>query len=142
MAPNFVKVDIFVFCGKRTMGLEQFDIYPKLAEEFKVRTYSGALISIVASGLMFLLFMNEFSFYLSTQVKDHLVVDLSTEGRLSIDFEIQFHRLPCVLLTLDVMDVAGEQSIDVDHDIIKRPIDHRGQLIGGQLKQGLGGKLN
>jgi hypothetical protein len=38
------------------------------------------------------------------------------------------------VLTLDVMDVSGEQTIDLDHNVMKKPVDHQGNEIGGVIK--------
>lgn len=52
---------------------------------------------------------------------------------MEIHLNITFPRIPCELLTLDVMDVSGEQQTGVQHGIMKvhlspakdggRPID-------------------
>lgn len=54
---------------------------------------------------------------------------------MEIHMNISFPRIPCELLTLDVMDVSGEQQTEVKHGIQKvqlapaseggRPIDVR-----------------
>jgi hypothetical protein len=38
---------------------------------------------------------------------------------MEIHLNITFPRLPCELLTLDVMDVSGEQQVGVDHGVSK-----------------------
>lgn len=38
---------------------------------------------------------------------------------MEIHLNITFPRIPCELLTLDVMDVSGEQQTGVQHGIVK-----------------------
>lgn len=38
---------------------------------------------------------------------------------MEIHLNITFPRLPCELLTLDVMDVSGEQQVGVEHGVSK-----------------------
>jgi hypothetical protein len=39
--------------------------------------------------------------------------------KMEIHLNITFPRIPCELLTLDVMDVSGEQQTGVQHGIVK-----------------------
>lgn len=38
---------------------------------------------------------------------------------MEIHLNITFPRIPCELLTLDVMDVSGEQQVGVEHGVSK-----------------------
>lgn len=38
---------------------------------------------------------------------------------MEIHLNMTFPRLPCEMLTLDVMDVSGEQQVGVDHGVNK-----------------------
>jgi len=121
--------------------LKSFDAYPKLNEDFRVKTFGGAIISLTAIVLILLLFFSELSLYLSVETVDHLVVDVSRGEKLRINFDITFPHIPCSLLSLDAMDVAGAHQLDVDHHIIKRPLDKFGNVIGQGEKHELGHTL-
>lgn len=41
-----------------------------------------------------------------------------------------FHSIPCLDLHVDAMDVAGENQIDVDHDMMKQRLTADGSAIG------------
>jgi len=60
--------------------LKSFDAYPKMVEDFRVRTYSGAAVSIVSGLIMFWLFVSEVIYYLQIEVKPELYVD-TTRGK-------------------------------------------------------------
>ncbi len=68
--------------------------------------------------------------YLSRQV---LTTGLFHLGeRMEIHFNMTFPKMPCELLTLDVMDVAGEKQHGVMHGINKvrlRPQSEGGGVI-------------
>ena len=38
---------------------------------------------------------------------------------MEIHLNVTFPRIPCELLTLDVMDVSGEQQVGVEHGVSK-----------------------
>ena len=52
--------------------------------------------------------------------------------RMEIHLNMSFPRIPCELLTLDVMDVSGEQQTGVEHGVSKvrlSPENEGGQVI-------------
>lgn len=54
---------------------------------------------------------------------------------MEIHLNMTFPRLPCELLTLDVMDVSGEQQVGVAHGVNKvrlSPHDEGGKVIDVQ----------
>ncbi|CAI0446163.1 unnamed protein product [Linum tenue] len=109
--------------------LRNLDAYPKINEDFYSRTLSGGLITLASSVLMLLLFISELRLYLHTVTETKLVVDTSRGETLRINFDVTFPALPCSILSLDAMDISGEQHLDVKHDIIKKRIDSHGNVI-------------
>lgn len=118
--------------------LRNLDAYPKINEDFYSRTLSGGLITIVSSIVMFLLFISELRLYLHAVTQTQLVVDTSRGETLRINFDITFPALPCSILSIDAMDISGEQHLDVRHDIIKKRIDVHGNVIESR-QDGIGG---
>lgn len=109
--------------------MRSLDAYPKINEDFYSRTLSGGVITLVSSIFMFLLFISELRLYFHTATENNLVVDTSRGERLRINFDVTFPALPCSILSLDAMDISGEQHLDVRHDITKRRIDAHGNII-------------
>ncbi|ELU16969.1 hypothetical protein CAPTEDRAFT_192533 [Capitella teleta] len=72
---------------------------------------------------MFVLFVSEFNYYLTTEVHPELFVDTARGQKLKINVDMTFPTVGCSFLTLDAMDVSGEQQIDVLHDIFKQRLD-------------------
>lgn len=118
--------------------VRNLDAYPKINEDFYSRTLSGGVITLVSSIAMFLLFFSELGLYLHTVTETKLVVDTSRGEKLHINFDITFPAVSCTLLSLDAMDISGEQHLDIRHDIIKKRIDVNGNVIE-ERKEGIGG---
>jgi len=105
------------------------DAYPKTLEDFRVRTFSGAAVSVVSGLFILWLFVSEFIYYLSVEVKPELFVDTSRGEKLRINMDVVFHNLPCGYLSVDAMDISGEHQLDVDHNIFKKRLDKEGQPL-------------
>lgn len=116
--------------------LKRFDAYPKTLEDFRVKTFGGAAVTLISGFLMFLLFVSELSFYLSTEVTPELFVDTARGEKLRINVDVIFPKLPCVYLSIDAMDVSGEQQIDVMHSIFKKRVDIDGNPIDENVEKG------
>ncbi|KAL7116668.1 hypothetical protein ACP275_03G018500 [Erythranthe tilingii] len=109
--------------------LRSLDAYPKINEDFYSRTLSGGVITLASSIVMLLLFISELRLYLHSVTETKLVVDTSRGERLRINFDVTFPALACSMVSLDAMDISGEQHLDVRHDIIKKRIDTHGNVI-------------
>ncbi|TYK15328.1 endoplasmic reticulum-Golgi intermediate compartment protein 3-like [Cucumis melo var. makuwa] len=109
--------------------LRNLDAYPKINEDFYRRTFSGGLITLASSFFMLFLFFSELRMYLHAKTETQLVVDTSRGGKLHINFDLSFPSIPCSILSLDAIDISGEQHLDIRHNIIKKRIDHHGNVI-------------
>lgn len=109
--------------------LKRLDAYPKTLEDFRVRTFSGAAVSIISGIFILWLFISEFIYYLSVEVKPELYVDTSRGEKLRINMDVVFHNLPCGYLSVDAMDISGEHQLDIDHNIFKKRIDREGKAL-------------
>ena len=118
------------------------DAFSHTLEDVRVRTNFGAWLTIISGVLITLLTFTEWNDYRSIDLKPRIVVDQSRGEKLGIDFNITFPRVPCYLLSLDVMDVSGEQVRDLRHDILRTRLDKNGNIIDGFKSGGLSGFLN
>lgn len=147
-------------------SLNSFDLFPKLSDEVRIKTYSGeltkkavwrkareaiwnlffwlkispvfflyflsagAVISLLAGLCIGALLISEFSLYLTPQKLDRLYVDhTSRTQKLPIAFDITFPHVPCPLLILQTMDVAGTSQLDIDHKISKQDVLPNGTTL-------------
>ena len=113
--------------------LKALDVYPKTLDDFKERTGSGAVISLVSCTAIFLLVISELRAYLTPTTVDHLYVDTTRGERIKINLNVTFPNMPCAGMSLVAMDVAGEQQIDVVSNIIKTRRTLDGAKIGVEM---------
>ncbi|KAI8800756.1 endoplasmic reticulum vesicle transporter-domain-containing protein [Cladochytrium replicatum] len=109
--------------------LKEFDAYAKPLDDFRVKTVSGAAVTLASAIIISLLMISEFVDWTSVTVQPSLVVDKARKEKMQINMNITFPRVPCYLLSVDVMDVAGEHQNDILHDMFKVRLDNAGRAI-------------
>ncbi|KAF2468112.1 endoplasmic reticulum-golgi intermediate compartment protein-like protein 3 [Lindgomyces ingoldianus] len=97
----------------------RLDAFTKTVEDARIRTTSGGVVTITSLLVIFWLVWGEWADYRRVIVRPELVVDKGRGEKMEISMNITFPRLPCELLTLDVMDVSGEMQMGVMHGINK-----------------------
>jgi hypothetical protein len=117
------------------------DQHANTLDEFRVRTKSGAIFSIIALVSMFVLFCSEFYSYVSTTNVDHLVVDSSKGSLMKITFDVTFPSMPCAVIALEAADVSGQKQNNVMHHIHKHRLNKEGVEIGFKEKHEVGGTI-
>ncbi|KAG7160546.1 Endoplasmic reticulum-Golgi intermediate compartment protein 3-like [Homarus americanus] len=115
--------------------LRQLDAYPKTQEDFQIKTLSGAAVAIVAGIIMALLFLSELYDYLTPKLAEDLFVDTTRGSKLRINLDVIFPNIPCNMLSLDAMDLSGEQHVNIHHNIYKRKLDLDGRPIQDPERQ-------
>ncbi|EFA04394.1 endoplasmic reticulum-Golgi intermediate compartment protein 3 [Tribolium castaneum] len=115
--------------------LRRFDAYPKTLEDVRIKTYGGAVVTIISLTIMTLLFWVELVDYLTPNVSEELFVDTSRSPSIQINLDIIVPTISCDFLALDAMDSSGEQHLQIDHNIYKRRLDLQGQPIEEPKKE-------
>ena len=115
--------------------LKRFDAYAKPMDDFRIRTRSGGILTVLSGIAMVILFASEIRDYLQPELKEELFVDTSRTGKLKINVDVIFSRISCDFLSIDAMDVSGEQHIDIEHNIFKRRLDLDGKPIEDPQKE-------
>jgi hypothetical protein len=123
-------------------SLQRFDAFPKVNEDFFQRTLAGGVITLVATAVMLVLFVSEFGAYLAVRTDYQLTVDTSRGETMRINLDVTFPSMPCDVVSLDVMDVSGEQHLDVHHNIFKRRLSPSGAPIDRGRKEDVNGETN
>jgi hypothetical protein len=132
----------------------RLDAFTKTVEDARIRTTSGGIVTIASLLIVFYLVWGEWSDYRRVVVHPELIVDkgrgkMKRESirtaptlirfvgeKMEIHLNVSFPRIPCELLTLDVMDVSGEQQTGVKHGIAKvqlAPIKDGGGVLDVSL---------
>ncbi|CAL8104741.1 unnamed protein product [Calicophoron daubneyi] len=112
----------------------RFDAFAKPLKDFRIKTVSGAIVSIISSVVIFFLFVSELVTYLSPQTKQEIIVDVNRGQKMSIKLDVTYFYIPCVMVNLDTMDTTGEQKIDVMHEVYKTPVDTNGATIADSVR--------
>ncbi|EDV23295.1 uncharacterized protein TRIADDRAFT_37998 [Trichoplax adhaerens] len=116
-------------------SLRRYDAFPKTLEDFRIRTFGGATITIVSAVIMLLLFVSEMNYYLSVEVTSELFVDTSRGEKIKIYMNVTFPKMACAILSVDTMDVAGMQQLDIKQNLMKRRIDENGKPTGDAVQK-------
>jgi len=97
----------------------RIDAFTKTVEDARVRTTSGGIVTITSLLVILWLVWGEWADYMRVVVRPELIVDKSRGEKMEIHMNITFPRMPCELLTLDVMEVSGEVQTGVMHGVSK-----------------------
>ncbi|KAL1925789.1 uncharacterized protein VTP21DRAFT_672 [Calcarisporiella thermophila] len=124
--------------GSVLQRLRGFDAYSKTLDEFRVKTLSGATVTIVSAIIILILVLSEFQNYRTVSFKPELGIDTSRKGKMTVNFNITFPRIPCYALSLDVMDASGEHQENYDHHVYKVRLDPEGRPIVAEKQNELG----
>ncbi|KAI0338990.1 Sec1-domain-containing protein [Trametopsis cervina] len=101
-------------------------------EDVKVKTRTGAMLTLVSAALILAITMMEFIDYRRVNVDSSIAVDKSRGERLTVTINLTFPRVPCYLLSLDVMDISGETQSDITHSIVKSRLLANGERVPGE----------
>jgi len=113
--------------------LKRFDAYAKTLDDFRVRTTSGGLVTIISTLIIFILFFLQLQYYLTVDVEQVLFVDTSRQEKMNITIDIRFPVLPCSYLTIDAMDISGESQTDIIHNLYKTRLDLDGKAVSNDV---------
>lgn len=120
-------------------SIKKFDAYPKTLEDFRIKTFGGGTITVLASLAMIFLFASEIQDYLTPGVDEQLFVDTTRGSKLKINLDVVFPKIGCDFLSLDAQDVSGEQQIAIEHNVYKRRLDlETGKPIDDPVKHSVG----
>lgn len=72
-------------------ALKHFDVFTKQSEDTRIKTKSGAIISVVAITLMALLFLGEVNDFLTPTLSYDVSVDTVRHEKLRINIDITFN---------------------------------------------------
>jgi len=110
--------------------LRHLDAYPKTLEEFRVKTFAGATVTILSALFILTLFLSELRDYLTVETKQELFVDTSRDQKIKININVVFPFVPCHSLSIDAMDISGEQQqSELEHHLFKQRLDKKGNRI-------------
>lgn len=78
---------------------------------------------------MALLFVSETYHYLAPTRTDKISVDKSLNEKMRIAMNITFPALTCAEVSVDAMDVSGDQQLRIEHSLFKQRLDTAGRVL-------------
>ncbi|OLL23742.1 hypothetical protein NEOLI_004249 [Neolecta irregularis DAH-3] len=130
------------------------DLFPKTTEDVRIRTNTGGILSLASSAIIVILSFSSFINYRRVIVHPEIFVDQSRSDKIDINLDVTLPKAPCarmvlhfhplvkrltlIVLSLDVMDVSGDQQQDVSHRLHKTRLDDKGRAIKAGLINELG----
>jgi len=110
--------------------IRDLDFYKDLPSDLAQPTVSGASISTVFLGMITLLFLSQVFTFLSPVKSSEMVIDVSKGSeKLGININVTFPRTPCQILSLDVVDVTGVHTVDVEGTVHKHRLNPKGDIL-------------
>ncbi|KAI0252341.1 Sec1-like protein [Lactifluus subvellereus] len=100
-------------------------------EDVKVRTRTGAFLTLVSVAIILSFTLMEFVDYRRVDIDTSVVVDRSRGERLTVHLNVTFPRVPCYLLSLDLIDITGELQRDITHSVVKTRLTAAGTAVPG-----------
>ena len=117
---------------------QDLDAYAKTLDDFRTKTTSGAVLTVLSAVLIALLVSWEFASYLAVDIRPQMSVDPDRAQRMEIHINVTMHKIPCFMLGMHVMDVSGEEQMDTSHEIFKTRIDKWGKPLSTEREESLG----
>jgi hypothetical protein len=118
--------------GGAVTAVKKLDfMFPKVDNEYKVKTDGGGIATMIAYTLITLFCLAEIIAWRTSNgaTTEHIRVDTSLGGRMRVNVNITFPGLACEDLHVDVMDVAGDSQLNIEDTMIKKRMRH-GKYIG------------
>ncbi|KAJ3932518.1 MAG: Sec1 family-domain-containing protein [Lentinula lateritia] len=100
-------------------------------DDVKVKTRTGAFLTLLSAAIILSFTVMEFVDYRRIYTDTSLVVDRSRGEKLTVRLNVTFPRVPCYLLSLDIMDISGETQRDISHNVLKTRLEPSGKVIPG-----------
>jgi len=124
--------------------MRQLDLFPKIADDYRIGTVSGGLLSIAALVTTIFLAGFEISQYLRPPIQQMLFMDTRKptgpdgvtisaqyQAGIQINFQIRFPHVPCYLLHFDAIESFTETPLPLDDtDITFSRLSNTGSVLG------------
>ncbi|KAJ4472396.1 endoplasmic reticulum vesicle transporter-domain-containing protein [Lentinula lateritia] len=118
-------------------NLKGVDAFGKTTDDVKIKTRTGAFLTLVSAAIILSFTLMEFIDYRRIYTDTSLLVDRSRGEKLSMRMNVTFPRVPCYLVSVDVMDISGETQRDISHSVRKMRLDPSGKEIHGSRSTSL-----
>lgn len=115
--------------------IKSFDFYKDLPDSLSEPTLTGASISIVLMSIIVALVLQRTYAFLNFEKASEIMIDINSgEEKLHINLDITMPYAPCYPLSLDIVDVTGVHTVDIEGKLHKIRLDKNGKEIGEYIE--------
>ncbi|CAM43209.1 hypothetical protein, unknown function [Leishmania braziliensis MHOM/BR/75/M2904] len=118
---------------------QKTDFFRHIPKDLTESTTSGAIISIACVTVMVLLFVGEVISYVSPRIQSDMIIlpDLDETSTIKVSMDITFPKMPCAILTLDILDVLHNHMFNSMDHITRTRLDPAGKPISDGISSDL-----
>jgi len=115
--------------GRALESLRKFDVYAKVHDDYVQKSQAGGYVTLITSIVILILFWTEFCEFMSVEVVDSITVDTRINQKLPIGLNVTFPHLRCDEVSIDTVDSAGDNQVDVHGQLQKMSLDAQEHLV-------------
>lgn len=110
-------------------SLKSFDVYSKVHDDYVQKSQAGGVVTVITSCIIAVLFWAELLEFCSVEVVHSISVDTRINQKLPITLNITFPHLRCDEVSVDTVDSAGDNQVDVHGSLEKVHLDSLGRPV-------------
>merc|ERR1719183_1146589 len=110
-------------------NLQAFDVFSKVQDDHLQKSQAGGIVTVITSLIISILFFTELREFCTVEVIDSISVDTRINQKLPIGMNITFPHLRCDEVSVDTVDSAGDNQVNVHGGLQKIPIDSKGMIL-------------
>lgn len=113
---------------RATRSWHKADFFRHIPRDLTEATAIGAIISILCMAIMAILFIGEVVSYVSPRIQSDMVMAqrLDSSETIKASLDMTFHKLPCAVLSLDILDVLHNHVMNSMENLKKERLDTQG----------------
>lgn len=110
-------------------NLQRFDVFSKVQDHHLQKTQGGGIVTVITSFVIAILFWTELLEFCAVEIVDNISVDTRINQKLSIGINMTFPHLRCDEVSVDTVDSAGDNQVNVNGGIEKQNLDSAGRHV-------------
>jgi hypothetical protein len=112
-------------------NLQAFDVFSKVQEDHLQKSQAGGIVTVITSFIIAILFWTELREFCTVEIIDSISVDTRINQKLPIGINITFPHLRCDEVSVDTVDSAGDNQVNVHGGLKKITLDASGRPVLG-----------
>jgi len=109
-------------------NLQAFDVFSKVQDDHLQKSQAGGIVTMITAIIIAILFWTELQEFCSVEIVDSITVDTRINQKLPISMNVTFPHLRCDEVSVDTVDSAGDNQVDVHGSLQKYQLDSEGRL--------------